>query len=74
VENKPHEYFVTEMHAYFDEDVQPLMSGLNALPIRAMSSWARNRSWCSSLRLASQVARDSQRGLQRRSTGQLTRA
>jgi hypothetical protein len=24
VENKPHEYFVTEMDAYFDEDVQPL--------------------------------------------------
>ena len=24
MENKPHEYFVTEMHAYFDEDVQPL--------------------------------------------------
>ena len=75
MENEPHEYVVTEMDAYPDEDVRPLdvriecATDKGRIILRAKSVMVQQL-----LTMAFQAARDSQRGLQRRSTGQLTRA
>ena len=75
MKNKPHEYFVTEMDAYPDEDVQPLdvriecVTDKGHIILRAKSVMVQQL-----LALGLTSRPNSQRGLQRRSTGQLTRA
>ena len=73
MENEPHEYVVTEMNAYPDEDVQPLdvriecATNKGRIILRAKSVMVQQL-----LTDGLSSRQNSQRGLQRRSTGQLT--